>query len=155
MRKKVFISVAFSKNRKDGINEYLKNIFTNYDFARDKEYEYYVFVNKSRPDALFKDIVGLNKISVSSLNNNPLMSLLWHHLIMPFLLLRYNADVIWIPTYRRIPFFSPCPIVATIHDVGFGILKNKYDIARTFFHKFITPIFIKKASNFITISEKI
>ena len=68
---------------------------------------------------------------------SPLKNILWHQAVLPGLVRRLQIDVLHVPSYRRLLWPRPCPLVATIHDLAPFRVAKKYDWARTFYGRVI------------------
>jgi len=54
---------------------------------------------------------------------------------------------------RRLPFSVSCPTVGTVHDFSSIHVTGKYDPARRFYITKVLPVFIRRLSRVITVSE--
>lgn len=57
---------------------------------------------------------------------NLLIELSWVHLLLPLRLASMRVDLLHMPADVA-PFFSPCPVVVTIHDANFRRFPETYD----------------------------
>jgi len=57
----------------------------------------------------------------------------WHQTALRGVLRQIEADLLHIPSYRRIVWKPPIPQVVTIHDCAAFNVKGKYDLARMFY----------------------
>ena len=48
----------------------------------------------------------------------PVKNILWHQTELPGLARAHQLDVLHVPSYRRLLWSKPCPLVATIHDLA-------------------------------------
>src|SRR4051812_26863617 len=48
----------------------------------------------------------------------PVKNILWHQLHLPHLARQLELDLLHVPSYRRMLWRSPCPRIATIHDLA-------------------------------------
>lgn len=98
--------------------------------------------------ALGKDFAGL----VSSKWDSPIRSILLHQTWLPRQ--TRELDVLFLPAAnRRLPFYSSCPTVGTVHDLAVAKLDGKYDRARTIYVSKILPQLIKRLDHILTVSE--
>src|SRR5258706_4377578 len=63
----------------------------------------------------------------------PVRNILWHQFHLPALARRRQLDVLHVPSYRRLLWRRPCPLVATIHDLAPFHIAGKYDWKRMFY----------------------
>lgn len=83
-----------------------------------------------------------------------LPSLLWHALNLPSWTRQHQIEVLFLPAgNRRLPFWSPCPTVGTVHDLSSFSVEAKYDRVRMFYIKKVLPRLIKRLTVPLTVSE--
>src|SRR5215470_8399569 len=67
----------------------------------------------------------------------PVKNILWHHRRLPVLAREHALDVLHVPSYRRMLWPKPCPLVATIHDLAPFRVSGKYDWKRMLYGRVI------------------
>ncbi len=77
----------------------------------------------------------------------------WHQVLFPGRLRAINADVVHIPSYRRILFRPPCAQVVTVHDCAAFHVRGKYDAARMAYGRHVVPRLARKARRLVTVSQ--
>lgn len=77
----------------------------------------------------------------------------WHQMIFPRRLREIGADVVHIPSYRRILARPPCPQVVTVHDCAAFHVRGKYDAARMAYGRHVVPRLAKRAARLLTVSH--
>lgn len=82
-----------------------------------------------------------------------LRDVVWHQLILPRRLRQIGADVVHIPSYRRILARPPCPQVVTIHDCAAFHVRGKYDAARMLYGRHVVPRLARSADRITTVSH--
>jgi glycosyltransferase involved in cell wall biosynthesis len=65
----------------------------------------------------------------------------------------HRIDVVHVPSYRRLLFRSPCPMVATIHDLAPFHVRGKYDLARMFYGRVVARFLARRQDAIIAISR--
>jgi glycosyltransferase involved in cell wall biosynthesis len=80
-------------------------------------------------------------------------NILWHHTLLPPLLKRLRADVLHIPSYRRIVWNPPAAQVVTIHDCAAFAVRGKYDFARMFYGRHVVSRLARGADAVMTVSR--
>ena len=80
-------------------------------------------------------------------------NLLWHQLYLPQKLRQGGYDLVHIPSYRRMLARCPVPQIATIHDCAPFVLKNKYDVFRSFFGTRVVPAIARRVERIIAVSQ--
>lgn len=84
---------------------------------------------------------------------SPIKNIWWHQRQLPRLLREGQIDVLHIPSYRRLLWSGPCPLVATIHDLAPFHIGNKYDWARMFYGRVIARRLAQRQNEIIAISH--
>ena len=79
--------------------------------------------------------------------------ILWHQTALPRLAKKLHLDVLHVPSYRRMLWRAPCPLVATIHDLAVFRVRRKYDWARMFYGRVVASRLARKQSRILAISE--
>lgn len=79
-------------------------------------------------------------------------NVLWHQTALRGVLRRVRADVLHVPSYRRIAWRPPVPQVVTIHDCAAFAVRGKYDAARMLFGRRVVPRLARQAEAVITVS---
>ena len=92
-------------------------------------------------------------VPVSERFRSPIKNILWHQLILPRLVRVYSLDVVHVPSYRRMLWHRPCPLVATIHDLAPFRVPRKYDPARMFYGRTVARGLAQKQDRIIAVSE--
>ncbi len=77
----------------------------------------------------------------------------WHQSILPGLAARLRLDVLHVPSYRRMLWSRPCPLVATIHDLAQFHVRGKYSWARMVYGRSIVPRLARRQDQIVAISE--
>lgn len=78
---------------------------------------------------------------------------LWHQTVLPWLARRHRLDVLHVPSYRRLLWARPCPLVATIHDLAAFRVAGKYDRARMFYGRVVARLLARRQDEIIAISR--
>lgn len=91
-------------------------------------------------------------IPVNERYRKPLHDVLWHQTVLPKMAKRLGLDVIHIPSYRRLLWSAPCPVVATIHDLAPFHVANKYDWKRMVYAKCVVPQLTKRCHKLMAVS---
>jgi glycosyltransferase involved in cell wall biosynthesis len=95
-----------------------------------------------------------SSIPVNPFWRKPLANLLWHQAVLPWEARKRKQKVLFLPAgNRRVSFYSPCPTVATVHDLASLHLKDKYDAARTTYVTKVLPALLRRQTHLVTVSE--
>ncbi len=92
-------------------------------------------------------------VSVPERHRSPLLNIIWHQITLPKLVRQHKIDVLHIPSYRRMLWRHPCPLVATIHDLAPLCVKGKYDLLRTFYARWVVKHLAKRQDQIIAVSN--
>jgi glycosyltransferase involved in cell wall biosynthesis len=84
---------------------------------------------------------------------SPIKNILWHQRALPSLVRSLKLDVLHVPSYRRLLWSRPCPLVATIHDLAPFRVAKKYSRARMFYGRVVARRLAQRQDEVIAISE--
>jgi len=102
---------------------------------------------------LFDFVEGrAERIAVPERFRSAIRSILWHQRALPALARHLGLDVLHVPSYRRLLWPRPCPLVATIHDLAPFHVSGKYDPARMFYGKVVVRRLARRQDEIIAIS---
>src|SRR5882762_216437 len=71
-------------------------------------------------------------------------NILWHQTRLPRLCRDHGLDVLHVPSYRRLLWAKPCPLVATIHDLAPFRVANKYDWTRMLYGRVVARMLARR-----------
>lgn len=80
-------------------------------------------------------------------------NILWHQTALRGVLRRVRADVLHVPSYRRIVWRPPVPQAVTIHDCAAFAVCGKYDLARTIYGKQVVAPMARTVDEVMTVSH--
>jgi glycosyltransferase involved in cell wall biosynthesis len=83
----------------------------------------------------------------------PIKNILWHQRALPQLARDLDLDVLHVPSYRRMLWPRPCPLVSTIHDLAPFRVPNKYSPTRMFYGRVVARQLAQRQDAIIAISE--
>jgi glycosyltransferase involved in cell wall biosynthesis len=148
---KIGISTSVIQRGKTGVAQYLFGLIRALEALNSND-EFYLFV--LREDHEFFESLGprFSIISVEEKFRPPLRNILWHQTVLPRLARELALDVLHIPSYRRLPWRSPCPTVATIHDLAPFTVSRKYDMARMFYGRVVVKYLARMQERIIAVS---
>lgn len=150
--KKIGFSSFVLQGGRTGVATYIVNLL-NHLKELDKENKYEVMVPECDRHLLPKSGGNFQQLTVASCLTGPIWSIIWHNTILPLLTDRLDFDILHIPTYRRVPRFKKCKVVATVHDLAPLTLEKKYDAARTFYNVRLVPRLLRHCDHLITVSH--
>ncbi|HWQ92949.1 MAG TPA: glycosyltransferase family 1 protein [Clostridia bacterium] len=80
-------------------------------------------------------------------------NILWHQRVMPGLARQLGLDLLHVPSYRRMLWPRPCPMVATIHDLAAFHVHKKYDWKRMLYGRVAVRYLARRQHAIIAISR--
>lgn len=120
----------------------------------DTKNQYYIFIKKDEDNSCLKSTPNVKVIETSSYPY-----IIWEQIILPIYAWYYKIDLMHC-TSNTAPFFCPCPIILTLHDVIF-LEKRKgkntmswYQKFGNLYRKWLVPAIIRRTVKVITISHQ-
>jgi glycosyltransferase involved in cell wall biosynthesis len=92
-------------------------------------------------------------IPVAERYRPPVNNIMWHQAVLPGLAGRLRLDVLHVPSYRRMLWSRPCPLVATIHDLAQFHISGKYNWPRMAYGRMVVPQLARRQDQIVAISE--
>jgi glycosyltransferase involved in cell wall biosynthesis len=92
-------------------------------------------------------------VPVAEKNRPAVGNILWHQTELPRLARQHQLDVLHVPSYRRMLFPKPCPLVATIHDLAPFHIARKYDWTRMLYGRVVARLLARRQDQVIATSE--
>lgn len=83
----------------------------------------------------------------------PVKNIVWHQTKLPLLAKKLQLDILHVPSYRRLLWPRPCPLVATIHDLAPFRVAKKYDWARMFYGRVVAARLARRQDRIVAISR--
>lgn len=80
-------------------------------------------------------------------------NILWHQTALKVSLRRMGADVLHIPSYRRIVYHPPCPQIVTVHDCAPFRFPGKYDALRMAYGRKVVVPLARRADALMAVSR--
>ena len=88
------------------------------------------------------------------LAGTPVLNMLWHLFVLPFLIRRQEFHFMLITAAnRRAMYFYPFFTIAVVHDLAQYHVKAKYDALRMLYLKHVLPYFAGRANQIVAISQ--
>ncbi len=81
-------------------------------------------------------------------------NILWHQTELPALVQKLGLDVLHIPSYRRLLWRRPCPLVATIHDLAPFRVPEKYDWLRMLYGRVVVRQLAQRQDEIVAVSRE-
>ncbi len=117
------------------------------------EHTFFLFV-LAEDLPLFDFVKGRMLIeTVSERYRPPVRNIFWHQTALPRRARELGLDALHVPSYRRLLWPRPCPLVATIHDLAPFRLAGKYDWKRTLYGRIVVRRLAQRQDRVIAISH--
>src|SRR5437016_5284486 len=149
---RIGISTSVIQRGRTGIAQYLFALLRAFlPFAG--EHQFILFVlEEDLP--MFDFVKGRMELAPVPERFRPaLKDIIWHQRAMPILAREHRLDVLHVPSYRRMLWPKPCPLVATIHDLAPFHVSRKYDWKRMAYGRVVVRQLAKRQDQIIAISE--
>jgi glycosyltransferase involved in cell wall biosynthesis len=149
---KIGFSTSVIQRGKTGVAQYVFALLRAMLPHADK-HEFHLFVlEEDLP--LFEFAKGKMKfVTVDERFRPAVKNVLWHHTHLPKLARELSLDVLHAPSYRRLLWRKPCPIVGTIHDLAPFHVSGKYDWKRMLYGRVIVKRLARRQDAVIAVSE--
>src|ERR1043165_3564198 len=146
------ISTSVIQRGKTGIAQYLFALLRAF-LPHTDELRFVLFVLEE--DLPLFEFVGdrMQLVAVPERFRPPVKNIFWHQRHLPGLARAHKLDVLHVPSYRRLLWRRPCPLVATIHDLAPVRVAGKYDWKRMFYGRVVARRLARRQNEIIAISE--
>jgi glycosyltransferase involved in cell wall biosynthesis len=150
---KVGISTFGGDGGKSGISQYIIQLIR--EFARQPDGCTFETIGYGDERSVFvPESGGIVHLPFGSHLRSPIRNVFWHQTTLPRYCRERAFDVLFLPAgNRRLPLYSPCPTVGTVHDFSSIHVPGKYDRARLFYITQVLPFLIRRLTHVLTISE--
>lgn len=151
---RIGLSTSVIQGGKSGVAQYVFGLLRALFALHPESQPEYVLYVLERDLAMFDFARGKAElVSVPERFRAPVKNILWHQSILPRLARRNRLDVLHVPSYRRMLWRSPCPLVATIHDVAPFQLAGKYEWKRMLYGRLLVPWLARRQKTIIAVSR--
>lgn len=149
---RIGISTSVIQRGQTGIAQYVFALLRAFlPYAREHEFTLFV-LEEDLP--LFDFAKSAMKLApVPERFRPPVKNILWHQRVLPKLARGLQLDVLHVPSYRRLPWPKPCPLVATIHDLAPFRVPKKYSWSRMFYGRVVARRLAQRQDAVIAISQ--
>lgn len=139
---------------RSGIGRYATQLIRELPLLTDGPDRYEILVHRSERDAFVpSDTVAKVHVLPGRLTH-PVPDIAWHQAALPAFCAWRKFDALFLPAgNRRLPLWSPCPTVGTVHDFSALHVVGKYDPARVFYIRKVLPALMRRLSHVLTVSE--
>jgi len=150
---KVGISTFGGDGGNSGISQYIIQLIR--EFAREPDGCNFEVIGYGEERAVFvPESGGIAHLPFGSHLRSPIRNVFWHQTSLPRYCRERAFDVLFLPAgNRRLPVYSPCPTVGTVHDFSSIHVPGKYDRARLFYITRVLPFLVRRLTHVLTVSE--
>jgi glycosyltransferase involved in cell wall biosynthesis len=145
------LSTSVIQRGQSGVGQYVLAL-TRALLAQGK-HQYTIFVLKKDLELFQFAAHEASLIVVPEWRRRPALDILWHQTVLPGKVKRLGLDVLHVPSYRRMLWPKPCPLVATIHDLAPFSVPQKYNWLRMFYGRRVVPRLARRQDQIIAPSE--
>jgi glycosyltransferase involved in cell wall biosynthesis len=139
---------------RSGIGRYLICLLREFAAAPNGDHCEVLMCEEDREAFLPPEAGRVSPVCLTNSLRRPLVNLAWHQAALPGWCRRRGYDALFLPAgNRRVPLWSPCPAVGTVHDLASLHVRGKYDPARTLYVTRLLPRLIRRLSRVIAVSE--
>ena len=149
---KIGISTSVVQKGKTGVAQYVFALLRAL-LPYAKTHTFFVFVlEEDLP--LFEFARGaMQLVTVKETERPAVRNILWHQTRLPGLARRLGLEVLHVPSYRRMLWRRPCPLVATIHDLAPFRVQRKYDWKRMLYGRVVVKRLARRQDAIIAPSQ--
>ncbi|MGZ8937896.1 MAG: glycosyltransferase family 4 protein [Limisphaerales bacterium] len=149
---KIGFSTSVIQRGKTGIAQYVFALLRA--FATEAKDDHFVLFVLEKDQEFFRDLDDRFEIVlVPEKYRPPVENIVWHQTLLPKIAQKLELDVLHVPSYRRLMWRRPCPLVATIHDLAPFRVSRKYDLARMFYGRVVVKHLAHRQNEIITVSH--
>ena len=149
---RIGISTSVIQRGKTGVGQYLIALLKAFR-PYTKQHQWTLFVLEEDVPLLEFNRDCMQIVTVPEKHRAPIQNILWHQSRLPTLTREYGLDILHVPSYRRLLWQKPCPLVATIHDLAPFHVTGKYDWKRMFYGRVIARKLARRQDRIISISQ--
>ena len=150
---KVLVTTSGGDGGKSGVSQYIIQLLRHLpSVAPDMTFD--VLLLEEEKAIYVVDPDRIRPVFQSRYFRHPITNILWQQTVLPLLCARGGYDVLFVPAgNRRMPYWAPCPSVGTFHDLAIVHIPGKYDRLHNFYNLHVMPVFVRRLSHVIAISE--
>lgn len=135
--------------RQSGVSTYIRHLVQEMGTL---EWPGEMLVYLPSPDAA-REIPGRLRARVSPIElHRPAARILWQHSLFPFLLARDRVALLH-ATMNVAPWWTPCPVVVTIHDLAYLRYPEVHPLGRRLYLSALTRITVRRARAIVAVSR--
>lgn len=150
---KIGLSTSVMQRGRGGVGQYILALVREFaaDAARHHDLTLFVLREDLPHFEFARETMRL--VPVSEFFRPAARDILWHQTVLPLLARRLQLDVLHVPSYRRMLWPRPCPLVATIHDLAAFRVAGKYDRLRTFYGRVVARQLAWRQDEIVAVSR--
>jgi glycosyltransferase involved in cell wall biosynthesis len=149
---KIGISTSVIQRGKTGIAQHIFALLRAF-LELETEHRFVLFVLKDDLPLFDFAKERMELVAVPESFRPAVRNVLWHQSVLPKLARAHGLEILHVPSYRRLLWLRPCPLVATIHDLAPFRVRQKYDWARMFYGRVVVKHLARRQDEIIAVSE--
>jgi glycosyltransferase involved in cell wall biosynthesis len=149
---KVGLSTGMIQGGRSGVAQYVFALLKAL-LAREDCPELIVFALDSETSLFEFAKAHIRMMPVSDRFRPAVANVFWHQVSLPRLVRQLGVNVLHVPSYRRLTWRKPCPLVATVHDLAAFHVRGKYDPARMVYGRVFARLLARRQDRIIAVSS--
>ncbi len=139
---------------RSGIGRYATQLIRELPLLTDTPDRFEILVHRNERDAFIPADTSARVHVLPGRLIHPIPDIAWHQTALPAFCALRRYDALFLPAgNRRLPVWSPCPTVGTVHDFSALHVAGKYDAARVFYIRKVLPALMRRLTHVLTVSE--
>ncbi|MDX1973423.1 MAG: glycosyltransferase family 1 protein [Candidatus Sumerlaeia bacterium] len=150
---KIGLTTFGADGGKSGISRYLMCLMKEF-VSYQNEHDFLVHLYYSEQEIFLPKGHRFQVVLHNKSIQPPVRNIWWHQWSLGRWCKKEGIDVMFLPAAnRRASLSLPCPSVGTVHDFSSLHVKGKYDASRHFYITKVLPLFCRRLTHILTVSE--
>ena len=133
---------------RSGIGRYATQLIRELPLLTDTPDRFEILVHRNERDAFIPADTSARVHVLPGRLIHPIPDIAWHQTALPAFCALRRYDALFLPAgNRRLPVWSPCPTVGTVHDFSALHVAGKYDAARVFYIRKVLPALMRRLTH--------
>jgi len=137
--------------RQSGVSNYIRHLVLGLAEVPPAD-QLLVYLPSAGPAGDLPAVSRLHARIGPALLRHPAARILWEHSVFPFLLWRDRVDLLH-ATMNVAPWWSPCPVVVTIHDLAYLRYPQVHPLGRRLYLGAFTRLTVRRAKAIVAVSQ--
>jgi glycosyltransferase involved in cell wall biosynthesis len=149
---KIGFSTSVIQRGKTGVAQYVFELLRALQ-PHSSEHEFFLFILEEDLPLFEFAASAMRLMPVPETHRPAVRNIAWHQAILPRHVRQLGLDLLHIPSYRRMLWPRPCPLVATIHDLAPFHVRGKYDWKRMLYGRVLVKRLARRQDEIIAVSN--